>query len=182
MSIDYILPPLVGALIGLLTNYVAIKMLFRPYRAIRILGVRLPFTPGVIPREHKRLARKVGEIVGNHLVTPENLHDLFRSPSVQEKVKQAIGNSFSQFGILSSLLNQDLRKRIALHLVDIIDRELPAVLQGLAIDEQVTEKIHAFSLPELEAMIMSVAHRQLAYITYFGAFLGALVGSVQLLL
>ena len=44
-----ILPVLVGATIGYFTNFLAIKMLFRPRKEVRIKGVRLPFTPGIIP-------------------------------------------------------------------------------------------------------------------------------------
>ena len=52
-----LLPVLVGAVIGYFTNYIAIKMLFRPRKAIKIGSWTLPFTPGVIPRNQARVAR-----------------------------------------------------------------------------------------------------------------------------
>ena len=56
----YIAIPLIGAVIGYVTNWIAVKMLFRPRKEIRVFGKRLPFTPGVIPRGQGRLARAVG--------------------------------------------------------------------------------------------------------------------------
>lgn len=63
----------IGALIGGLTNSLAIKMLFRPYRAIHIGKYRLPFTPGLIPKRQKELAQQLGKMVVNHLLTPEGI-------------------------------------------------------------------------------------------------------------
>ena len=48
---NIIIPIIVGSVIGYATNWLAIKMLFRPLREKRLLGVRLPFTPGLIPKE-----------------------------------------------------------------------------------------------------------------------------------
>ncbi|WLR47636.1 DUF445 family protein [Halobacillus litoralis] len=63
----------IGALIGGLTNSLAIKMLFRPYRSIYIGSYRLPFTPGLIPKRQKELAQQLGKMVVNHLLTPEGI-------------------------------------------------------------------------------------------------------------
>ncbi|MYL72050.1 DUF445 family protein [Halobacillus litoralis] len=63
----------IGALIGGLTNSLAIKMLFRPYRAIHIGNYRLPFTPGLIPKRQQELAQQLGKMVVNHLLTPEGI-------------------------------------------------------------------------------------------------------------
>ena len=67
----FIVPILVGAAIGYTTNWIAIKMLFRPYYEKRFLGVHIPFTPGLIPKERGRIARSIGETVGSYLLTPE---------------------------------------------------------------------------------------------------------------
>ncbi|OIJ11399.1 hypothetical protein BKP37_15715 [Anaerobacillus alkalilacustris] len=63
----------VGALIGGITNSIAIKMLFRPYRAIYVGRLRLPFTPGLIPKRREELAKQLGKLVVNHLLTVEGL-------------------------------------------------------------------------------------------------------------
>ena len=69
----YILPPLIGAVIGYFTNYIAVKMLFFPHEEKRIFGIRIPFTPGAIPKGKARLAKAAGRIVKNDLFTMEDI-------------------------------------------------------------------------------------------------------------
>jgi uncharacterized membrane protein YheB (UPF0754 family) len=64
---------IVGAVIGGVTNELAIQMLFRPYHPIYIAGKRLPFTPGLIPKRRKELAEQMGRMVVEHLLTPEGI-------------------------------------------------------------------------------------------------------------
>ncbi|MEN8198935.1 MAG: DUF445 family protein [Thermodesulfobacteriota bacterium] len=71
--LQYVAPPLLGAFIGYLTNKVAIKMLFRPLTAKHLFGVRIPMTPGVIPSKRFQLAENIGEMVGSHLLTSEEI-------------------------------------------------------------------------------------------------------------
>jgi len=70
----WVMPPLIGAIIGYFTNWLAIKMLFRPYKAIRIAGRTLPFTPGLLPREKDNLAISLGKTVSKELLTPESYY------------------------------------------------------------------------------------------------------------
>ena len=64
----YIVTPIIGAIIGYVTNWIAVKMLFRPRKEVRVFGKRLPFTPGVIPRGQARLAKAVGNVVETQLL------------------------------------------------------------------------------------------------------------------
>ena len=70
-ALSWILPPLLGALIGFVTNALAIRMLFRPLRAYRILGLRIPFTPGIIPRQRHQLALSIAAMVSRELLTED---------------------------------------------------------------------------------------------------------------
>lgn len=63
----------IGAAIGAVTNHLAIQMLFRPYKAYYLFGKRVPFTPGLIPRRRDELAKQMGLMVVNHLLTPEGI-------------------------------------------------------------------------------------------------------------
>lgn len=49
MMIKYILMPFLGGIIGYITNGIAIKMLFRPRKAVYLGHWKIPFTPGLIP-------------------------------------------------------------------------------------------------------------------------------------
>ncbi len=64
---------IVGAAIGGITNSIAIKMLFRPYHAKYIGRFKIPFTPGLIPKRQKELAKQMGDMVIQHLLTPEGI-------------------------------------------------------------------------------------------------------------
>jgi uncharacterized membrane protein YheB (UPF0754 family) len=78
--LNWLLPPVLGAAIAFSTNWIAILMLFRPHREKRIFGLRIPFTPGLVPREKARLARKLGGAISAHLLTPEVLADALADP------------------------------------------------------------------------------------------------------
>jgi uncharacterized membrane protein YheB (UPF0754 family) len=74
-------PPVLGAFIGYLTNKVAIRMLFRPLKTWRILGLRVPMTPGVIPAKRHSLAVNIGNMVGEQLLTSRDIGEaLSREP------------------------------------------------------------------------------------------------------
>ncbi len=180
--IKFIIPPVIGAIIGLFTNWMAIKMLFHPYKPIKVLGFRLPFTPGVIPKEHDKLAEKIGDTVGTHLVTAESIQQLFESDDVRDKIKESLEGMYSQFGMLSSFITPEIKEMIADKLIQFLDDELPSILDQLDIKTIVTEKVRAFSLQKLEELILSVTKTQLAYITYFGGVLGFVIGCAQLVI
>ncbi|GHT73380.1 hypothetical protein FACS1894124_1660 [Spirochaetia bacterium] len=91
--IFWLVPPAIGAVIGYVTNAVAIKMLFRPLREIRFLGIRLPFTPGILPRQRHKLADNIGAMVERELLTPEILRERLR----REDVRQSIGASIAAY-------------------------------------------------------------------------------------
>lgn len=82
-----VLAVFVGAVIGYVTNWLAIRMLFRPRHEIHLFGMHVPFTPGVIPRGKKRLAGSVGEVVGGMLLTGENVVRHLLQPGVEEQVR-----------------------------------------------------------------------------------------------
>ena len=80
----YILPPLIGAVIGYFTNYIAVKMLFYPHKAVYVFGRRLPFTPGAIPKGKARLAKSAGNIVQNELFTREDISGRLLTEEVEK--------------------------------------------------------------------------------------------------
>ena len=71
MILSLILRPLLGGVIGYITNDIAIRMLFRPHKEKYIFGIHVPFTPGIIPKERGRIAAALGESICNNLLNPE---------------------------------------------------------------------------------------------------------------
>ena len=88
--IQVLLMALIGALIGGMTNTIAIKMLFRPYEAKYLFGKRLPFTPGVIPMRREEASAKLGDIITGHLLTPEVFEEKLKSPETDQLIMHFI--------------------------------------------------------------------------------------------
>ncbi len=101
--------PAVGALIGYCTNYIAVKMLFRPLKPIKIGTFTLPFTPGIMPKRKPALAKALGTAVGNTLLTTDDLKKVL----VSENVKNSVIDMFiTQANQLSQ--NEKTMKEVAL--------------------------------------------------------------------
>lgn len=96
MILKYISGPLIGAVIGYFTNYLAVKMLFFPKKEIRVWGHRLPLTPGAIPKGKPRLAKAVGEIVGKTLLTEKDITKQLLTDEMEEKLADKAADFLSQ--------------------------------------------------------------------------------------
>jgi uncharacterized membrane protein YheB (UPF0754 family) len=88
----------VGAISGGLTNAIAVWMLFHPHDERRILW--FPFH-GAIPKNKARLAKAIGKVVGEKLLTPADLTERLRTPEVRAAFAEALD------GVLDQLLEQD---------------------------------------------------------------------------
>ena len=66
---SWIISPAAGAVIGYVTNDVAVRMLLRPYEEKRIFGRRVPFTPGLIAKERGRIAHAIREVLDSGLLS-----------------------------------------------------------------------------------------------------------------
>jgi uncharacterized membrane protein YheB (UPF0754 family) len=119
----WLVPPLVGAAIGYITNAVAIKMLFRPLRELRFLGVRLPFTPGILPRQRHKLAENIGAVVEQQLLTPEIVAARLRQEDVRESLKTVIA------GYTEQIFNQF--SGAASPFMDLAEREYPRIAEAI---------------------------------------------------
>ncbi|MDR2537427.1 MAG: DUF445 family protein [Treponema sp.] len=88
----WLVPPFIGAIIGYVTNALAIKMLFRPLKEVRLWGLRLPFTPGILPRRRHELADSIGRMVEQELLTPEIIRERLSRPDVRMSIKNSIAS------------------------------------------------------------------------------------------
>ena len=136
----YVSPPVLGGIIGYFTNDIAIKMLFRPYRAIYIAGRRVPFTPGLIPRNQERLALNISKTIMGSLLTPQELQNLARRLLQTERVQAGI-LWLLQLAIeqIKTDKNQKSAKIVAGILRDLLGESLPRLLKVLARREDFLE-------------------------------------------
>ena len=113
MPWNYIMGPLVGAVIGYITNDIAVKMLFRPLRPVKIGRFTLPFTPGIIPKNKARIGQAIAKAIQNSLLTEEMITETFLSESMCNKVKENINNWYE-----SQLQNTMMVKDLITNYVD----------------------------------------------------------------
>lgn len=99
----------VGAVIGYITNWFAIKMLFRPHTEKRIFGIKIPFTPGLIPKEKNRIAKSVGDAIGDHLLTSETLVESLCSDEMNSKLRKWVKNKISELEDKGVTLGEEFR-------------------------------------------------------------------------
>ncbi len=108
----YIIGALIGAVIGYITNWLAIKMLFRPREAKYIFGMKLPFTPGLIPKEKSRIANKVGETVGTHLLNSDSLSKALKDDKIKAKFNEVAKEKINQVINSNSTLDDSLKNTL----------------------------------------------------------------------
>ena len=85
-----IIAPLVGGVIGYITNDLAIRMLFRPRKALYIGRFHIPFTPGLIPSQQGRIAQSIGEVVSRQLLNEETLRQTLLSEGTLDTLRNKI--------------------------------------------------------------------------------------------
>jgi uncharacterized membrane protein YheB (UPF0754 family) len=160
-----VIPPLGGAIIGYFTNDIAIKMLFRPYKPIYLGKRKLPFTPGLIPANQERLAKKISDTIMGSLLTPEELQKLAKRLLETDRVQGAI------LWILNLALKQirdDKQQKTAKILADILrdlfGESLPRLLKALSRREDFLEAQinQVFDKILLEVSLNEIQARQLA--------------------
>lgn len=86
-EVSYILAPALGGIIGYITNDIAIRMLFRPHKAKYIMGLHVPFTPGIIPKEKGRIADAIGGVISENLMNKDVLERYLLSDDMVSKVR-----------------------------------------------------------------------------------------------
>lgn len=96
LELQYIVAPLLGGVIGYITNDIAIRMLFRPHTAKYICGFHVPFTPGIIPKEKGRIAEAIGGVISENLMNQEVLQRYLLSEDMLVKISTSIEEFFEK--------------------------------------------------------------------------------------
>lgn len=196
---------LIGAVIGGFTNYIAIKMLFRPYEPVYVLGRQLPFTPGLIPKRRHELSQKIGEMVTRHLLTPDVFKEKIMTAETrvffERWLKEQLGNLKDQrytIGYLAERFDLDIDSRLNHMLEEKIKAELTAVADQYAgtalsqlLPEQtqlaLTEKVNRAADVLLEKFQVYIASDKgyddiLNMVENFFTQKGKLIGLLQMLM
>jgi uncharacterized membrane protein YheB (UPF0754 family) len=131
--LPWVLPPLIGAAIGYITNAIAITMLFRPHNEKRLLSIRIPMTPGIIPKQRNELSESVGNMVSRELLTEDAIRKQIRSKLFLKSIKSSI-KSFLDLIIETPIIElkaRFIRSRFKIRSEDEITKSfLPEILSN----------------------------------------------------
>lgn len=86
----------VGAVIGGITNVIAIRMLFHPFKPYYIFKMRIPFTPGLIPKRREEIATKIGQVIEEHLITESVIYQKLNEPNIREAMNDLVIKQLSK--------------------------------------------------------------------------------------
>ncbi len=141
----YLIGPAVGAVIGYITNDIAIRMLFRPHQAKYVMGIHIPFTPGIIPKEKARIAGAIGKAVSENLMNREVLEKSLLSDDMIAKIDDAIdefvttqsknGETIEQFA--SHYLTQEDISAMRENVTDGVVKMLTSKLQDSSLGDSI---------------------------------------------
>ncbi|MGM9927177.1 MAG: DUF445 domain-containing protein [Bacillus sp. (in: firmicutes)] len=153
--VTILLMVIIGAVIGAVTNFLAIKMLFRPYQPIYIFGKKMPFTPGLIPKRRSQLAEQMGKMVVEHLLTAESIQQKIITPSFRQELlhwaqgkvgqlkqsDQTVEDFLLKFGFtnsqqymeskVSSIVQKRINQWITAHQHDKLENVLPSQFEQM---------------------------------------------------
>ena len=178
----FVVPPIAGAIIAYSTNVVAIKMLFRPLKEYRVFGIRVPFTPGVLPKQRKALAQSIGAMVERELITAEVLRDRLASIDLQglsaivsqflrrDEIRKELEhkgrilfrgilvkmNTFQRFFITAGQYDQTLEEKMPEIINDLISN-----VESLLKEEKVKQKLIAAVDGQIEGILSSINIKKL---------------------
>ncbi len=140
--------PLVGAIIGYFTNWIAVRMLFRPRKALYIGKLHVPFTPGVVPRRQGALGKALGRMISESLVQKEDLKESLCSDAVCNTVANLALNLPSMQSLGERLFGEELQNKKDTALDFVTDKILAGILAmnvGEVITKEATSVVSTFA-------------------------------------
>ena len=186
--------PIIAALTGWITNYIAIKMLFHPREKIKILFFELQ---GIFPKRQKKLAEKLGKIVADELFSIEDVKQAIMNPDNLGDVHQVIDEKLDDFlenrmmesmPMLYVFMSDEMRVKIKdtlqlelqLMLPELIGQFANKIEKEIDVERTVYEKVVNFSSDKLEEILYSIMKKEFKFIEILGGILGFLIGLIQI--
>lgn len=196
MLLKAVLLILIGALIGWITNYIAIKMLFRPYKPINFGLFKIQ---GLIPKRRHQIGESIAETVQNELISVEDIVEKLENSNMDEEMEAVIDKILEErlereitakFPMLAMFLNGSTLKKIQNSIKnaimdnkdEIIGFFFQALENNVDFKQIIVERVDNFSMEELEKIVFALAKKELKHIEIIGAILGGVIGIVQFLI
>ena len=194
---EFLLMVGVGALIGWFTNYLAIKLLFRPYNEINLVFFKLQ---GLIPKRRHEIAVNIAEVIETELISIREIGDKLDTSSfeyddlddfldrlVKEKIKAELleKNPFLKMFMNDGILNKmrDYIKKLILdNKEELFQLLLKSIEKNVDLKGHIIEKMDNFSLREIEDIIIKISKKELKHIEILGGILGGIIAVFQYLI
>ncbi|MGL4628528.1 DUF445 domain-containing protein [Cetobacterium sp.] len=193
MLIKAVLLIVIGSMIGWVTNYIAIKMLFRPYKEINLGIFKIQ---GLIPKRKHEIGLSLAETIQNELISMADITERLSNANIEVAMEKVIDDILekklateitTKFPMLAMFLNEStlnkikeiIKNSIMENKDQIIGMLFETLEKNVNFKEIIVEKVDAFSLEELERIIFSLAKKELKHIEVVGAILGGLIGVAQ---
>lgn len=195
MDYRLILLPVIGAIIGWLTNYIAIKMLFKPYHPVRILGFTFH---GVLPKRREAFAHSLAKTIEKELLSSKDISEILEESGWEEEVEHAIEGIIRNYirtesvkkypivGVLSDSILNSIKYYLSKEIIKQVEGKKPELLDRfhdmVNVRELVANKVDAFDIKRLEKLVFDLVARELRHIEIVGAVLGFIIGCVQVVI
>ena len=183
----------IGAMIGWITNYIAIKMLFRPYKEMNFLFFKIQ---GLIPKRRSEIAVSIADTVQKELISLKDITNSLNADELEEKMGAVIDKILEEkleseitkkFPMLAMFLNDEIINKIKSMIKTSILENKETIINMFTsyLEEKVDfkkiiiENVEAFSLEKLEEITYSLAKKELKHIEVIGAILGGIIGIFQ---
>lgn len=169
-----LLMAVIGGFIGAMTNYIAIRMLFRPYKALYLFNKRVPFTPGLIPKRRDELAEHIGKVVVSHLLTEDAIRARLLEENLQKEITETVAKMFHEKMQLETTPNELLHQlgyenaegRSISWLETVLEKEINHFIT-IKKTSQMNELIPVMLEKELETKLPHVTERITSKLTLF---------------
>lgn len=155
--IRLVAPVALGGIIGAFTNYIAIKMMFRPYSEKRIFGFVVPFTPGIIPKRQNDLAKAIGRVVSDNLVDVDGISKMLLSDEtigkLETKIEEMVHSLQKNENSLRSFFSNYAGEERVENLIKRVNDNLVKKIDGIVSDEKIGQTIATSAMSAFDERI-----------------------------
>lgn len=187
--------PVIAALIGYVTNYIAVKMIFRPLKPKKFLGFTIL---GLIPKRQREIAAKLGEVIETNLLSHQDIQDALKGEGMTTEIKGFLSEQVDVFTeklisgnpMLGMFLQGEMLAQVKGLLVSQLGDVMPQFVDKvtrkletkLSIKDVIRAKIEEFDPGRLEKIIYQISAQELRAIEILGGVLGFIIGIGQVAL
>ena len=186
----------ISATIGWITNWVAIKMLFRPHKEINFGLFKIQ---GLIPKRKAEIGSGIANIIQNELISVKDVISNIDREEFSKRLNSSIdrvleknlkGKVKEKFPVLQMFFSDRMAKDVSNTIKDIIMENQEKIFEifsnyaeeNIDFEIIISDKISNFSLDKLEEIVTLLAKKELKHIEVIGAILGMIIGAVQYLI